>query len=83
MRILKALLFLVLVATLMLIVQESAVAQCALCKANAESSVAAGDSTARGLNAGIMYLLLIPYAIVAGLGYWWYRRNHSAEDEKA
>jgi hypothetical protein len=66
---------------LFLIAPDAAVAQCALCKANAESSVQGGASTAKGLNAGIMYLLLIPYTIAGALGYWWYTRNHVREDE--
>ena len=71
----------VLVLTLFVLSQDAALAQCALCKANAESSVQSGDNTAKGLNAGIMYLLLIPYAIVGALGYWWYTRNRVREDE--
>lgn len=77
--------FVLLVVLLVLILfatsHDTAFAQCALCKANAESSVQNGANTARGLNAGIMYLLLIPYAIVAALGYWWYTRNRVREDE--
>ena len=70
-----------LVLTLLVLPQDAALAQCALCKANAESSVQTGASTAKGLNAGIMYLLMIPYAIVGALGYWWYTRNRVREDE--
>ncbi len=50
-------------------------AQCALCKANAETSLNEGNDTAKGLNIGIMYLLVIPYIMVGGIGYWWYVRN--------
>lgn len=50
-------------------------AQCAMCKANAESSLKEGNETARGLNMGIMYLLVIPYLMIGALGYWWYMRN--------
>lgn len=61
---------------------ESSLAQCALCKANAETSVNQGDSTAKGLNAGIMYLLIIPYALVAIIGYWWYSKMYKpGQDE--
>jgi hypothetical protein len=67
------------VIALVVVLSDAAMAQCALCKANAESSVQQGDSTAKGLNAGIMYLLIIPYALVAGLGYWWYTRMRKTE----
>lgn len=44
-------------------------AQCAMCKQNAENS---SQTEAKGLNLGIMYLLIVPYALVGGIGYWWY-----------
>ncbi|MCY7410530.1 MAG: hypothetical protein LH473_09670 [Chitinophagales bacterium] len=50
-------------------------AQCAMCKASAESSIKDGNKTAAGLNKGIMYLLFMPYLLVGGLGYYWYVSN--------
>lgn len=47
-------------------------AQCAMCRAVLESEV--GQTTAEGINNGIMYLMAIPYILVAGLGYFIYRR---------
>ncbi len=39
--------------------------QCAMCKAAAESAVAANpNSVAKGLNKGILFLMAIPYLIV-------------------
>jgi len=46
-------------------------AQCAMCRAVLESEE--GQSTAEGVNNGIMYLMTIPYLLVAGFGfivYW-------------
>lgn len=46
-------------------------AQCAMCRAVLESEE--GQSTAEGVNNGIMYLMSIPYLLVAGFGfiiYW-------------
>ena len=40
-------------------------AQCAMCKANAESSLRNGSSVVKGLNTGILYLMLIPYLLLA------------------
>ncbi len=54
---------------------ENSSAQCAMCKATVESSIQAGNSTAAGLNIGILYLLIMPYAFICGLGYWWYSNN--------
>ncbi len=47
-------------------------AQCAMCKANAESSLKEGNTQAKSLNMGIMYLLVMPYLLVGGIGYYWY-----------
>ena len=47
-------------------------AQCAMCRAVVESE---GDAkTAEALNDGIVYLMAIPYILVAGLFYFIYRR---------
>ena len=41
-------------------------AQCAMCRAVLESEE--GQSTAKGVNDGIVYLMIIPYLLVGGLG---------------
>lgn len=51
-------------------------AQCAMCRAVLESEE--GQSTAEGVNNGIMYLMSIPYLLVAGFGfiiYWKFVRT--------
>jgi len=51
-------------------------AQCAMCRAVLESEE--GQSTAEGVNNGIMYLMSIPYLLVAGFGfiiYWKFFRT--------
>lgn len=47
-------------------------AQCAMCRAVLESE-ASGD-TAKGINDGIVYLMAVPYVLVAGLFYFIYRK---------
>lgn len=47
-------------------------AQCAMCRAVVESE--AGGKTAEGINNGIVYLMAIPYVLVAGLFYFIYRK---------
>ena len=54
-------------------------AQCAMCRAVLESEE--GQSTAEGVNNGIMYLMSIPYLLVAGFGfiiYWKFFRTKKA-----
>ena len=49
----------------------SAQAQCAMCRAVLESE--AGQTTAKGVNDGIVYLMLIPYILMGGLALVTYR----------
>lgn len=48
-------------------------AQCAMCRAALENS---GETAkAEAVNDGIVYLMVIPYVLVAVVGYWIYRVN--------
>lgn len=47
--------------------------QCAMCKATAETNEAGGGSDAEGLNAGILYLMAMPYVLMGTVGFFWYR----------
>ena len=53
-------------------------AQCAMCRAVLESE--ADQSTAKGVNNGIKYLMVIPYILVGGVFYFIWR---SRKKEKA
>ncbi|MCC6282205.1 MAG: hypothetical protein IT262_16500 [Saprospiraceae bacterium] len=50
-------------------------AQCAMCKASAEANLKAGGGDPKGLNAGILYMLMLPYLLVASIGFWWWRNR--------
>ncbi|ULC59401.1 hypothetical protein MBM09_00120 [Flaviramulus sp. BrNp1-15] len=50
-------------------------AQCAMCRAVLESEE--GQTAAEGINDGIVYLMAIPYILVAGLGYFIYRKYNT------
>jgi len=47
-------------------------AQCAMCRAVVESE--SDGNTAEAINNGIVYLMAIPYVLVAGLFYFIYRK---------
>ncbi|MBD1259581.1 hypothetical protein HZY62_03200 [Maribacter polysiphoniae] len=47
-------------------------AQCAMCRAVLESE--GNTSAAEGINNGIVYLMAIPYILVAGVFYFVYRK---------
>jgi len=56
---------------------EPLAAQCAMCKASAETNLKAGGGDPQGLNAGILYMLMLPYILVGSIGYWWWRNRKS------
>lgn len=60
---------------LLLFIPSLTEAQCAMCRAVVESE--AGGKTAEGLNNGIVYLMAIPYILVAGLAFVIYRKIRS------
>lgn len=47
--------------------------QCAMCRAVLESEE--DNSTAKGINNGIKYLMIIPYILVGGVFYFVYKSN--------
>lgn len=58
-------------------------AQCSMCGAVVESSQKSGEDVAEGLNAGILYLMGIPYALLIGMGILLFRKlnQNRAESE--
>ena len=44
-----------------------------MCTVSAEQSVKNGNTQGKGLNDGIVYLLAIPYILIAGIGILWYK----------
>jgi hypothetical protein len=60
----------------MLLVNVAVSAQCAMCKATAESATENVDKgIGEGLNAGIVYLMLIPYALLATVAIVFFRKK--------
>lgn len=59
---------------------DPAAAQCAMCKASSEANLKSGGGDPRGLNAGIIYMLALPYLLVAGVGYWWWSNRRKQSD---
>ena len=47
-------------------------AQCAMCRAVLESEET--QNTAEGINDGILFLMAVPYILVASIGYFVYRK---------
>ena len=55
-------------------------AQCALCTKTAQQL---GEKPAQGLNSGILYLMIMPFAIVGFIGFRWWKNNKAVEEQEA
>lgn len=68
----------------LLLLGPDLLAQCPMCRASAETNLQEGGTEARGLNAGILYLLSAPYLLAGLLGYYWWnnRRNAQIQDDR-
>ncbi|MFT4698142.1 MAG: hypothetical protein ACI9SJ_001279 [Flavobacteriaceae bacterium] len=54
-------------------------AQCAMCRAVIESDES--GLVAKGINNGIVYLMMFPYLLIAGVGYAIYKSRKKAKKE--
>lgn len=67
----------IIVFILLLIVSIPAEAQCAMCRAVLENEE--GQGIAKGINNGIIYLMAIPYMLIAGIGIVIYKKFFQAK----
>jgi hypothetical protein len=70
-----------LVVILTLLFQDTALAQCPMCKIAVESNLKGGGTAGKGLNAGILYLLVTPYFIIGSIAYIWWRNKRRVVEE--
>lgn len=61
----------------LLFIALPAEAQCAMCRAVLENEE--GGAAAKGINNGIVYLMIFPYLLIGGVGYFIYRMKRSKE----
>ena len=57
----------------------SAESQCAMCRAVLESDES--GQAAKGINNGIVYLMIFPYLLIAGVGYTIYRSRKKEKED--
>lgn len=71
-----------LVVAIIFIADGELLSQCPMCRMSAESNLKDGGTAGKGLNAGILYMLGMPYLLVGTLGYIWYKNKKSEKDEE-
>ena len=57
--------FILLILVALVLLPSITEAQCAMCKASVESSQGQKNSVAGGINQGILYLMAVPYLLLA------------------
>ncbi len=68
----------------MLAFAAEADAQCAMCKAVLESNMQSGeDAMGKGINGGIIYIIFVPYIIMAIAGYFTYKHIKKSNQAQA
>ncbi len=65
----------ILVAFICLFIIVDLQAQCPMCRMAAESNLEHGGSEGKGLNTGILYMLSVPYLMVGGFAYLWWKNK--------
>ncbi len=70
---------LLIVLLVFLFATAPAEAQCAMCRAVLESEE--GGQAAKGINNGILYLMIFPYLLIGGIGYAIYRSRKKAREQ--
>jgi len=68
------------ISIVLLFVVLPAEAQCAMCRAVLESEE--GGQAAKGINNGIVYLMIFPYLLIGGIGYAVYKSRKKAKLEE-
>jgi hypothetical protein len=63
----------------MLVLSTAVDAQCAVCTKTATQM---GEKPAKGMNSGIVYLMMAPFAIVGVIAYRWWNNNKKLEQEE-
>jgi hypothetical protein len=66
----------------LILLNISAQAQCAMCRATLENNISNGNTgIAAGINMGILYLFFAPYILVGIIAFFWYK-NSKANAQK-
>ena len=71
-------LFIFSVMIFFMLIYSTADAQCAMCTKTAQQL---GEKPAQGLNSGILYLMLMPFAIIGFIGYRWWKNRELSDEE--
>ena len=76
----KRSLIIVLLTVVFVLLGTEIIGQCPMCRIAAESNLENGGTAGKGLNTGILYMLTLPYLLVAVIAFLWYRNRKTSVD---
>ena len=79
-RLLKSISILSLIITCWMVNPVETQAQCPMCRMTAESNLAQGGQEGQGLNNGILYMFAMPYILVGGIAFFWWRNKRQEKE---
>jgi len=80
-NIFKYSIIMILLFVLAISIPMESIAQCPMCRMAAESNLENGGTAGKGLNTGILYMLAMPYLLVATIGFIWYKNRNLDKQE--
>ncbi len=64
----------ILILVALILLSEYAGAQCPMCKKAIETGMKEGSTVAKGLNSGILYLMVLPFLSFATFGFFFWKK---------
>lgn len=75
----KKIIHILFLLSFILLIVSSVQAQCSVCT---KTSLQMGEKPAKGMNSGILYLMMAPFAIVGFIAYRWWKSNKKMEEQE-
>ena len=76
----QARLIFVLIISMLFVGGAAGIAQCSICT---KTAMQLGNKSATGMNSGVIYLMLAPFAVVGYIGFRWWKNEKEFEDQNA
>ncbi len=76
----QARLMIILMVALLFITVQQSDAQCSICT---KTAMQLGEKSASGMNSGVIYLMLAPFAVVGYIGFRWWKNEKEFENDQS
>lgn len=76
----QARLMIILMVSLLFFTVNYSEAQCSICT---KTAMQLGEKSATGMNSGVVYLMLAPFAVVGYIGFRWWKNEKEFENDQS